>query len=84
MVLNALYITFFPFTYQGPTLWVDGFDQMWVMRMLITQSIPISILTCQYYFGSLFFLPQKWRPMTYDIYKRNLGDGINAQVANEM
>ena len=77
MCINVFFIGYFPFTHYGPTLWVDGFNTTWVVWFLILQGIQIGVISCQFMFGSRFFLPKRCRSRTYDKFRKVLAGGDN-------
>ena len=72
IVLKSLFIGIYPFTKLGPNLWVEGYNKAWLINYFIFQSIQIIIISLQWRYGSLFFLPGKCRKKTYDIYVKQL------------
>ena len=68
MLLRSLYLSLLPFTKYGPGNWIDEYNLTWFICFLIMHSILIGILLAQWRYGSLFFLPNKFRAQTFDSY----------------
>mmetsp|Transcript_28517 Transcript_28517/g.25244 ORF Transcript_28517/g.25244 Transcript_28517/m.25244 type:complete len:141 (+) Transcript_28517:228-650(+) len=69
MILNSIYIGYFPYSGYSPKLWIDGYTNNLLLVYVVIQILFISILTFQYFKGSRFMFPQKYRTMVYDQYK---------------
>jgi hypothetical protein len=72
ILINAIYVIYYPFTYYGPTWWVDGYNSQWACTFMVLQAIIVAIITCQIMFGSRFMFPASFRTRVYDKYTKYL------------
>lgn len=66
--INAFYAAYYPFSYYGPSWWVEEYNFQWFMKFMVIQGIIIVLITCQILFGSRFMLPKRFRTKVYDKY----------------
>ena len=62
------YYALLPFTKYGPGNLIYEYNLPWFIFFLIMHSVQIGILLAQWRYGSLFFLPNKFRAQTFDSY----------------
>ena len=55
-----------------PSDWVEGFGLDLMVKVFLVHLITIAVLCVQHYYGSLFFLPQRFRKRLLDTYLKQI------------